>query len=147
VLALRADARKMTIAIDRVDHIVLNCRDLETTVAWYQRVLGMKREQFGLDRHTALKFGNQKFNVRPSGTASWWSVEMDAPGALDLCFISRTPIGEIVKHLAACGVAIAKGPVQQIGALGPMTSVYCHDPDRNLIEIAVYDDHGSSDGR
>src|SRR5689334_9901505 len=30
----------MTIAIDRVDHIVLNCRDLETTVAWYQRVLG-----------------------------------------------------------------------------------------------------------
>jgi catechol 2,3-dioxygenase-like lactoylglutathione lyase family enzyme len=128
----------MTIAIDRVDHIVLNCRDLETTVAWYQRVLGMKREEFGPELHTALKFGNQKFNVRPTGTTDWWSVEMDAPGALDLCFISRTPMDEIVKHLAACGVAIAKGPSQQIGALGPMTSVYCHDPDRNLIEIAVY---------
>jgi len=137
----------MTVAIDRVDHIVLNCRDLETTVAWYQRVLGMRREEFGPDRHTALKFGSQKFNVRPSGTADWWSVEMDAPGALDLCFVSLTPIDEILKHLAACSVAIAKGPVQQIGALGSMTSVYCHDPDGNLIEIAVYDDHGNSDGR
>jgi catechol 2,3-dioxygenase-like lactoylglutathione lyase family enzyme len=147
VFALSLGAHDMTIAIDRVDHIVLNCRDLETTVAWYQRVLGMKREEFGPDRHTALKFGNQKFNVRPSGTADWWSVEMDAPGALDLCFVSQTPIDEILKHLAACSVAIAKGPVQQIGALGPMTSVYCHDPDGNLIEIAVYDDHGNSDGR
>jgi len=137
----------MTIAIDRVDHIVLNCRDLETTVAWYQRVLGMRREEFGPDQHTALKFGSQKFNVRPTGTKDWWSVEMDAPGALDLCFVSRTPIDEILKHLAACSVAIAKGPVQQIGALGPMTSVYCHDPDGNLIEIAVYDYHGNSDGR
>jgi catechol 2,3-dioxygenase-like lactoylglutathione lyase family enzyme len=137
----------MTVAIDRVDHIVLNCRDLETTVAWYQRVLGMQREEFGPDRHTALKFGNQKFNVRPSGTADWWSVDMDAPGSLDLCFVSRTPMDEILKHLATCGVAIAMGPVQQIGALGPMTSVYCHDPDGNLVEIAVYDDHGNSDGR
>ncbi len=137
----------MTIAIDRVDHIVLNCRHLETTVAWYQRVLGMKREEFGPGPHTALKFGNQKFNVRPTGTADWWSVEMDAPGALDLCFISPTPIDQILQHLRACGVAIAMGPSEQIGALGPMTSVYCHDPDGNLIEIAVYDDHGSSDGR
>jgi len=30
------------------------------------------------------------------------------------------------------------GPVQRIGALGPMTSIYCHDPGRNLIEIAVF---------
>jgi len=128
----------MAITLDRIDHIVLNCRDLEVTVAWYQRVLGMAREEFGADRHTALKFGNQKFNVRPTGATDWWSVEMDAPGSLDLCFIAGTPIDEVVRHLGACGVEIAKGPVQQIGALGPMTSVYCHDPDRNLIEIAVY---------
>ena len=128
----------MTITLDRIDHIVLNCQDVEVTAAWYQRVLGMEREEFGPDRHTALKFGKQKFNVRPTGASDWWSVEMDAPGSLDLCFIAGTPMDEVVKHLDACGVKIAKGPVQQIGALGPMTSVYCHDPDRNLIEIAVY---------
>lgn len=128
----------MGFVIDRVDHIVLNCRDVETTVAWYQRVLGMTREEFGPDRHTALKFGRQKFNVRATGTANWWSVKNDAPGALDLCFITLQPPAAVVEHLKACGVEIAMGPTQKTGALGPMTSVYCHDPDGNLVEIAHY---------
>lgn len=130
----------MGFKVDRVDHIVINCRDLETTVDWYQRVLGMEREEFAYGDHThvALRFGDQKFNVRPTGTAHWWSVENDAPGALDLCFVTRTPIVEVQAHLADCGVEIAKGPVQQTGALGPMTSVYFYDPDRNLVEVAAY---------
>ena len=130
----------MTITIDRIDHVVINCRDLETTVGWYQRVLGMAREEFDYEghTHTALKYGSQKFNVRPQGTAHWWSVEMDTPGGLDLCFITRDQIEAVIAHLGACGVEIARGPVPQTGALGPMTSVYVHDPDRNLIEIAVY---------
>ena len=128
----------MSIILDRIDHVVLNCRDVEVTVSWYQRVLGMEREEFGPDQYTALKFGNQKFNVRPTGKPDWWSVEMDTPGSLDLCFITHTPVDQVAKHLDACAVKIAMGPVQQIGALGPMTSVYCYDPDRNLIEIAVY---------
>ena len=64
----------MGFSVDRIDHVVLNCRDVEATVAWYQRVLGMEREEFGKDRHTALKFGRQKFNVRPTGALDWWSV-------------------------------------------------------------------------
>ena len=128
----------MALTIDRIDHVVLNCRDVEATVAWYQRVLGMEREEFGKDRHTALKFGRQKFNVRPTGKPDWWSVKNDAPGALDLCFITAQPPDQVVEHLKACGVEIARGPGQQTGALGPMTSVYCYDPDGNLIEIATY---------
>jgi catechol 2,3-dioxygenase-like lactoylglutathione lyase family enzyme len=30
------------------------------------------------------------------------------------------------------------GPVEQAGALGPMTSVYLRDPDGNLVEVATY---------
>ena len=37
----------MRFTIDRIDHIVLNVRDVEITAAWYQRVLGMEREEFG----------------------------------------------------------------------------------------------------
>ena len=130
----------MGFTIDRVDHIVINCRDLETTVAWYERVLGLQREEFAYGEHThvALKYGRQKFNVRPRGTEHWWSVDNDAPGSLDICLIANGTIDEVVAHLAACGVEIAKGPVSQIGALGPMTSVYFYDPDRNLIEVALY---------
>jgi catechol 2,3-dioxygenase-like lactoylglutathione lyase family enzyme len=107
-------------------------------VAWYQRVLGMEREIFGDYRHTALKFGRQKFNVRATGTADWWSVTNDAPGALDLCFITKQPPDQVLEHLKACGVTVLRGPSQQTGALGPMTSVYFHDPDGNLVEVASY---------
>jgi len=132
----------MGFAVDRIDHVVINCRDLEATVAWYQTVLGMEREEFayGDHTHTALIYGRAKFNVRPVGTEHWWTVESEATGALDLCLITRTPIEQVVAHLTACGVEIAKGPVPQTGALGPMTSVYFYDPDRNLIEVAVYPD-------
>jgi catechol 2,3-dioxygenase-like lactoylglutathione lyase family enzyme len=128
----------MGLSIDRIDHVVLNCRDVETTVAWYQRVLGMEREEFGTPPHTALKFGRQKFNVRPTGAKDWWSVENDAPGALDLCFITKQPPESVLEHLKACGVTVLRGPSQQTGALGPMTSFYFHDPDSNLIEVASY---------
>jgi len=128
----------MGMTLDRIDHVVLNCRDVEETAAWYQRVLGMTREDFGPDRRTALKFGNQKINLRPTGAPDWETGACDAPGSLDLCFITGTPVEQTVKHLEACGVAVTAGPVQKIGALGPMTSVYCRDPDGNLIEISVY---------
>src|SRR5260370_33464253 len=78
------------------------------------------------------------FTVRPSGAANCWSVKNAAPGALDLCFITKQPPEEVVAHLNACGVKIETGPQQQIGALGAMTSVYFHDPDGNLIEVASY---------
>ena len=41
-------------------------------------------------------------------------------------------------HLESCKVAIVAGPVAREGALGMMESVYCRDPDGNLIEIASY---------
>ena len=56
----------MTFVVDRIDHVVLNCRDVDATIDWYVRVLGMRREVFG-DNRTALVFGSQKINVRPIG--------------------------------------------------------------------------------
>ncbi len=44
----------MTFAIDRIDHVVLNCRDVGTTAAWYRRVLGMEEEEFGPDQRIVL---------------------------------------------------------------------------------------------
>ena len=128
----------MAITLDRIDHVVLNCRDVEGTAAWYERVLGMIREEFGPDRRLALLFGRQKLNLRPTGAADWETGRVDAPGSLDLCFVTGTPLAEAAEHLQACGVAITAGPVAKTGALGPMTSIYCRDPDGNLIEIASY---------
>jgi catechol 2,3-dioxygenase-like lactoylglutathione lyase family enzyme len=133
----------MRFAVDRLDHLVITCRDLEVTAGWYQRVLGMEREEFGTrDRRTALKFGGQKINLRPVGATqeAWFTGVAAAPGTQDLCFVVTMLPEQVVEHLNHCGVAIELGPVAKAGALGPIRSVYCRDPDGNLIEIASYGD-------
>ena len=125
--------------IDRIDHVVVNCRDVEAMAAWYERALGFTREVFGPDRRIALKFGRQKLNLRPTGAANWVTGATDAPGAMDFCFITEDGLDRAGARLRACGIEITQGPVTRTGALGPMTSIYCRDPDGNLVEIASYD--------
>jgi catechol 2,3-dioxygenase-like lactoylglutathione lyase family enzyme len=125
------------VLIERIDHVVLNTRNVEACVDWYVRVLGMTRIVFG-DNRIALAFGDQKINVRPTGAPNWVTGEVDAPGSLDLCFIADAEPEAVGEHLRSCGVTITEGPVPKTGALGPMTSHYCRDPDGNLIEVASY---------
>lgn len=130
----------MRFTVDRLDHLVVNCRDVEMTASWYQRVLGMEREDFGPDNRTALKFGGQKINLRPHDFDKhrWITGAAVEPGSDDLCFITAVGPEEVVDHLNQCGIAVVDGPVPRQGALGIMQSVYCRDPDGNLIEIASY---------
>ncbi|MDZ7887376.1 MAG: VOC family protein [Mycobacterium sp.] len=127
----------MTFTVDRIDHVVLNCRDAEATIDWYVRVLNMRREEFGAGR-IALSFGAQKLNVRPTGAQNWATADADVPGSLDLCFVVDADAAAVGAHLRACGVRITEGPVAKTGALGPMTSHYCRDPEGNLVEVATY---------
>ena len=130
----------MRFTVDRLDHVVLNCADVEITASWYQRVLGMEREEFGPDRRTALKFGGQKINLRPvdADVRAWATARQVATGAADVCFIAAMGTDEVAEHLRQCGIDVELGPVPRAGALGPMQSVYCRDPDGNLVEIATY---------
>lgn len=132
----------MRFAVDRLDHLVVTCKDVEISANWYQRVLGMEREEYGTQRRTALKFGGQKMNLRPRTATQeeWFSSVVAEPGTQDLCFIVTVSADDIVQHLRHCGVAVELGPVARAGALGPMRSVYCRDPDGNLIELATYGD-------
>ncbi|MEN9498469.1 MAG: hypothetical protein RIS83_288 [Pseudomonadota bacterium] len=131
----------MRFAVDRLDHLVITCRDVEISASWYQRVLGMEREEFGPHRRTSLRFGGQKINLRPvNATQEEWftGAAGGVPGTDDLCFIVTMKADQVAEYLRACGVTIELGPVAKAGALGPITSVYCRDPDGNLIEIATY---------
>lgn len=58
------------------------------------------------------------------------------PGALDLCFISKVALEQVIAHLQKVDWPIIEGPVARTGATGPIRSVYVRDPDLNLIEIA-----------
>ena len=132
------------VSLERIDHIVFTVRDIAETCGFYARVLGMRVETYvydGVERR-ALHFGEQKINLHEAGKEFSPRAHRPAPGAIDICFITKTPIDEVVAHLSDCDVAIADGPGVRSGACGPMRSVYFRDPDQNLIEVSNYGEGG-----
>jgi len=121
-----------------IDHIVLNCKDVEYTANWYERVLRLKREVFGSENRIALKFGNQKINLRPIGAQGWLSGEKEVAGSADICFLTKETLSSIASRLRDEGVEVILGPVKRMGSLGTMYSIYFRDPEGSLLEIASY---------
>lgn len=127
--------------IDHLDHLVLTVADLDVTVDFYTRVLGMQAVTFGEGRK-ALSFGVQKINLHQAGKEFEPKAERPTPGSADLCFIVATPLEEVIAHLETQGVTILEGPVRRTGATQPIRSVYVRDPDFNLIELSNPLDEG-----
>ena len=120
-----------------LDHLVLTVADIDRTVAFYQRVLGMSPVTFGEGRR-ALAFGTSKINLHEAGRELAPHAAHPAPGSADLCFTTDLPQPAVLTHLTACGVPVESGPVPRTGAMGPFTSTYFRDPDGNLIELSTY---------
>ena len=126
-----------SVRIDRLDHLVLTVADIDATVEFYTRVLGMKAVTFGTGR-TALAFGRSKINVHKAGHEFEPKAHRPTPGSADLCLIAADPLEQVIEELAAHRVPIEEGPVERTGATGPILSVYFRDPDHNLIEVSTY---------
>lgn len=118
-----------------LDHLVMTCRDIEATLYFYHHILGMEIETF-LKGRKALHFGEQKINLHEYGKEFEPKAHCPKPGALDLCFITKDPIDEWIKHLKAHQIHIEEGPIERTGAQSKLLSIYVRDPDQNLIEIA-----------
>jgi catechol 2,3-dioxygenase-like lactoylglutathione lyase family enzyme len=125
------------IKIDRIDHIVLTVFDLERTIDFYSRVLGMEPVTFAGGRR-GLAFGRQKLNLHQAGREFEPKALNPAPGAIDLCLVTETPLAQVIDELRSHGIAIIQGPVDKTGAMGPIKSVYFRDPDGNLVEVSNY---------
>jgi catechol 2,3-dioxygenase-like lactoylglutathione lyase family enzyme len=121
--------------IDSLDHLVLTVKDIDATITFYTKVLGMQAVNFGGGR-TALSFGSTKINLHQQGREFEPKAHVPTCGSADLCFITSVPVQELIGHLSACSVPIIEGPVQRTGATGPILSVYFRDPDMNLIEVS-----------
>lgn len=125
------------ITLQRLDHLVLTVADVEATCRFYSEVLGCEVIQFGKGRH-ALKIGDssQKINLHSAANPLQPAAQTPQPGSSDLCFMTETPLAEVIEHLHHLEISVIEGPVIRTGALGPILSVYVRDPDGNLVEIA-----------
>ncbi|HBJ3480192.1 TPA: VOC family protein [Salmonella enterica subsp. enterica serovar Typhimurium] len=123
--------------IDRIDHLVLTVSDISTTIRFYEEVLGFSVVTFKQNRK-ALIFGAQKINLHQQEMEFEPKASRPTPGSADLCFITSTPINDVVSEILQAGISIVEGPVERTGATGEIMSIYIRDPDGNLIEISQY---------
>ncbi|WP_109402279.1 VOC family protein [Proteus terrae] len=121
--------------ITHLDHLVLTVADIQITCDFYHHVLGFNVITFKEGRK-ALTFGSQKINLHQVGKEFLPKAAKPTAGSADLCFLTQTPLLEIIEHLNQQGVKIEEGPVPRTGATGAIMSVYFRDPDNNLLEVA-----------
>jgi catechol 2,3-dioxygenase-like lactoylglutathione lyase family enzyme len=120
--------------IERIDHLNITVADIDRSIAFYQKVLGMEAERMGEGR-AALLFGQQKIHLDLAGGPMAMAGDRRMPA--HICFVTEAPVSEIAAHLAECGVPVRmQGP--RAGAIGTIQSVYIDDPDGNSVEISHY---------
>jgi hypothetical protein len=85
--------------VSGLDHLVLTVRDVEVTVAFYERALGMRAFSFAGGRR-ALAFGDQKINLHPLGGEFLPNARAATPGSADVCFLTSVPIERVRDHSA-----------------------------------------------
>ncbi len=122
--------------ITGLDHLVLTVADIEATCAFYEGVLGMRREHFAGGR-TALTFGQQKVNLHLAGREFEPKAALPTAGSADICLIVDD-VGAAAAQLGEKEIEIIEGPAPRTGARGAILSIYCRDPDGNLVELSEY---------
>ena len=107
--------------LDRLDHLVLTVADIDATMEFYTRVLGMQAVRFGAGR-MALAFGNSKINLHRAGQEFEPKAHRPTPGSADLCLITAGRLDQVIDDLTARGVPI-DGPSQNAPAPPALSSV------------------------
>ena len=126
--------RSITVSVTALDHIVLNCADIETTLAWYIDRLGLAPVRVDEWREGKVPFPSLRIN---EGTVIDLTSGEDNDGRLDhFCVvIAATDLAEV----AASGeFEVLDGPATRFGARGDGTSLYVRDPDGTTVELRHY---------
>lgn len=126
--------------IEAIDHVVLTSRNLKKTINFYKNILDMvlMKRIIEVDNSTrySLHFGNQKINIHVYNNVFTPHAKISKPGTLDICFISKKKICYWQKKFKKNNIKIIEGPIERFGACFKLISIYCNDPDGNLIEIS-----------
>lgn len=93
--------------ITHLDHLVLTVKDIDVSVAFYQK-LGMKKQLF-LGGRVALQFGQQKINLHQLGKEFEPKAKQVQAGSADLCFIVSEPLEQVLDYLKEQHLSIEEG--------------------------------------
>jgi len=124
-----------------LDHIVLDVADIQKSLDFYQRTLGLASERVEAWKRGDVGFPSLRINDSTiidlvSGGDSQSATRTNLA---HFCLVTDSPnLDEAMQTLAAAGVKIETGPARRSGARGDALSIYFRDPDQNLIELRTY---------
>ena len=122
------------VTVTELDHVVLRCRDIETTLAWYQDNLGLAPVRVEEWRAGEVLFPSLRVNAR---TIIDLLPGDSADGRLDHICLVVAPVD--LDALATSGrFEVIDGPAPRYGARGDGTSLYVRDPDGLTVELRYY---------
>ncbi len=123
-----------TTNVSGLDHIVLVCTDVETTLAWYERHLGL--EPVRVDDWRAGKVTFPSLRVDAGTIIDFIRGHDGQRGHLDhVCFVVTADDLAAAKESAELTV-IDEG--ERYGARGEAHSIYVRDPDGLVVELRAY---------
>lgn len=129
-----ASSRKPAVTVTALDHIVLRCRDIETTLAWYHDNLGLAPVRVDEWRAGEVFFPSLRID---NNTIVDLLPGLVHDGRLDHICIVVEPLD--FDALAASGrFDVLDGPDRRHGARGDGTSLYVRDPDGLTVELRYY---------
>ncbi|MBM3217670.1 MAG: VOC family protein [Candidatus Rokubacteria bacterium] len=127
-----------------IDHWVMVVGDVETTLAFYQRLgftIAWEPRPGRADMPTIRIGEAQKINVHARDwpdRLGYLGARQPSVGGADFCLEWDGTVQEVLDLLARVGIKPEAGPGTRSCARGPSTSVYFRDPDDNLVELTVY---------
>ena len=119
-----------------LDHIVLTCRDVEGTLAWYVDELGLTAERVDEWRAGKTFFPSARLDA---GTIIDFFPASEAGDHRNLDHLCIVVEPTDLAALAASGrFQVVDGPATRWGARGDGTSLYVRDPEGNVVELRYY---------
>lgn len=124
-------------SLQSLDHFVLTTAQPNEMEAFYSK-LGFEVRKDGA-RYEILAPAF-KINLHIKGQELEPKAALAEPGTGDFCIEISTdePIQRIQDELRTRGLNVVSAPVERHGRKGTMTSIYLRDPDKNLVELALY---------
>ena len=136
-----------------LDHIVLNCHDVEKMLNFYCLVLELPAERLELFREGKVPFPSVRINrdtIIDLFPEKLWAAEpqggKQSANLNHFCLtVAADAFIALQERLGRFKVAIEQGPVERWGAHGTGISIYFRDPESNLVEVRYYENGEGAD--
>jgi catechol 2,3-dioxygenase-like lactoylglutathione lyase family enzyme len=116
------------------DHVVLNVADVERSLDFYTRLLGLEGVRVAEWRAGEVPFPSVR--VTPE-TVIDLAARRRGESNVDHICLTVDPV-DWDEVIASGAFTVLEGPVRRFGARGSATSVYVQDPDGNTVELRWY---------